>query len=202
MKKALIATVALMAAGAVQADVFAITFGSSFGIYGETGTAGIYPNDGDQGLIQLVYAGANGVADYDAPNTLSLESLVVGSGAGDDIVLWETIWTANGSSGDFSDFASGTYGNIIAPYLGTGVVYGRIFTGTGKAGDKWYEGALQAMGDKPSDPPPTPELYDLGGGADLQMVDGATVVIPEPATFGLMGVAALGMFLARKQARR
>ena len=31
----------------------------------------------------------------------------------------------------------------------------------------------------------------------------ATVeVIPEPATFGLMGVAALGMFLARKKARR
>ena len=27
------------------------------------------------------------------------------------------------------------------------------------------------------------------------------IVIPEPATFGLMGVAALGLFLARKKAR-
>ncbi len=32
--------------------------------------------------------------------------------------------------------------------------------------------------------------------------NGTTVVIPEPATFGLMGVAALGLFLARKKARR
>ncbi|MDF7800963.1 PEP-CTERM sorting domain-containing protein [Pontiellaceae bacterium B1224] len=36
-------------------------------------------------------------------------------------------------------------------------------------------------------------------GGDVQT---ATEVIPEPATLGLMGIAGLGMFLARKKARR
>lgn len=31
---------------------------------------------------------------------------------------------------------------------------------------------------------------------------GAAALVPEPATFGLMGIAGLGMFLARKKARR
>ena len=34
------------------------------------------------------------------------------------------------------------------------------------------------------------------------VVNADTQVVPEPATFGLMGVAALGLFLARKKARR
>jgi|SaaInl8_200m_RNA_FD_contig_51_964237_length_953_multi_3_in_0_out_0_1 hypothetical protein len=48
----------------------------------------------------------------------------------------------------------------------------------------------------PGNPTGTPQTF---AGGDVTT---AVTVIPEPATFGLMGVAALGMFLARKKARR
>ena len=38
--------------------------------------------------------------------------------------------------------------------------------------------------------------------AGLVKMTGTVVAIPEPATLGLMGIAGLGMFLARKKARR
>jgi hypothetical protein len=46
-------------------------------------------------------------------------------------------------------------------------------------------------------PPATGPTFD--GGAVQTNVQ---VVVPEPATFGLMGVAGLGLFLARRKARR
>jgi hypothetical protein len=48
-----------------------------------------------------------------------------------------------------------------------------------------------------SDPAPSnPQTMSVGA------LDATIEVIPEPATFGLMGVAGLGMFLARRKARR
>lgn len=47
-----------------------------------------------------------------------------------------------------------------------------------------------------ADPALAPQVFN--GGALQTSVE----VIPEPATFGLMGIAGLGMFLARKKARR
>jgi hypothetical protein len=47
-----------------------------------------------------------------------------------------------------------------------------------------------------TDPAATPQNFD----PDTMTI--GVSVIPEPATFGLMGVAGLGMFLARRKARR
>lgn len=48
--------------------------------------------------------------------------------------------------------------------------------------------------------PPSPQavLYGFDGDG----ADGSITVIPEPATIGLMGIAGLGMFLARRKVRR
>ena len=59
-----------------------------------------------------------------------------------------------------------------------------------------YAFVVEDMAAVGSPAPATPQFVtpgDLTAGVE---------VIPEPATFGLMGVAALGLFLARKKARR
>jgi len=48
----------------------------------------------------------------------------------------------------------------------------------------------------PGDPIGTPQTF-AGGSVDTNVQ-----VIPEPATIGMMGIAGLGMFLARRKARR
>ena len=197
MKKVVAVLALTMVGMAAHAD-FYINFKSSFGIYNEAGDAGIIPNVGDQALVQLIYAGANDQPDYASGTDLSVGSLI----AGDDVLLWQGVFTNNG--GAYEDYASGTFNSsVIEDYQGNGIIYGRIFSGLGEVGDTYYQGDLFTANnlDPNGEPPPTPDDYDLGGAQDNQKADDGTV-IPEPATFGLMGVAALGLFLARKKVRR
>lgn len=52
---------------------------------------------------------------------------------------------------------------------------------------------MAAVGDPA---PQNPEIFSVGA------LDANIEVIPEPATIGLMGIAGLGLFLARRKARR
>ena len=93
--------------------------------------------------------------------------------------------------------------NINTAGIPGGNVYGRIFQNSGAAaGSFYYQGVIASIGnvDLGAIPAPLASTYDLlpasaSAVANLQ-------VVPEPATLGLMGIAGLGMFLARKKARR
>ena len=102
-------------------------------------------------------------------------------------------------------FLGATYG-MSANVTGDGSIAGMIAylvikdgVDAIQAGDFIGLGASGTIVDlQPGDDPPSATQQFLGG--DVQT--GIEVVIPEPATFGLMGVAALGLFLARKKAHR
>ena len=97
---------------------------------------------------------------------------------GDTSATWEDMNLREFSIVAISS-ASGNYGDGITTY--------NIFTGN-------VAGFSTASGD-----------FSVGtiqaGTFDASEMGGLTV-IPEPATFGLMGIAGLGLFLARKKARR
>lgn len=200
MKKITVAVAVVGLAAMVQADYF-VNLSSEFGIYNAAGTAGILSQPNEQAIIQLIYdADANGAYETTAGQ------LNIGNLFGGDAQIGLNLTFINNNPANFTDFAAGNFGTIQATYLGA-PVYARIFndndmSGTISVGDNYYIGAIQAAANKDfSGLPPVAELYNLGGGQDGQLASGL-VVIPEPATFGLMGIAGLGMFLARKKARR
>ena len=192
MKKIMMTGLAAMAAFVVQADIYS-NFGSSFGVASSDEVSPLL-GDGQQALVQLIYAGGNGIIDGIAG--------IGGSVTGDDVVLFEGL-TPVATAGDFS-FEYGLFGFVVGPIAGYtgGSVYGRIFQDSSAALGSWYyEGHVQILGDFVQSGPlgPPAESYDLGLGDAVSVNQ---QVIPEPATIGLMGIAGLGMFLARKKARR
>ncbi len=196
MKKNVVLAMAVMMAVGAQAD-FYINFFSSFGIYDKDGGAGIIPSIGDTATVQLIYAGVDGVANEFAPGQLDIGALITG----DDQLVWSGSFQNTGAL--FEDYAAGNFAIIAEPFLGNGMIYGRIFnSGSIAVGDNYYIGhVLTAANLNPAgDPPPAADNYDLGLAADGVAAMGT--VIPEPATIGLMGIAGLGMFLARKKSRR
>lgn len=196
MKKLGIITVVAAMAVAAQADFYVNVF-STYGIYDSAGVGGIIPGVGDQAIIKI-YTTAGAPADGGSLD-LSLEA------AGESMLAPEGIFVNTG--GLYEDYAGGLLLEAgQAPYANGGNLFARIFTdkngnGVVEAGDNFYTGHVQVMTDLVvGSPPPTPESYNLGEGLLGQAAAG--VVIPEPATIGLMGLAGLGMFLARRKVRR
>ena len=194
MKKILLVGIVVAMTVAVQADIYT-KYVSTFGF--EANGGGPLLADGDQAWIQLIYAGANGVVDGAATPGGGIQGLI------DDQVIFEGL-TPVAVGGDFN-FEYGLFSEIVGPVAGIagGNIYGRIFQDRTVAADSWYyEGHLQAMSNfiPPAGAPPLPdETYNLGQGGAVSV---NLQVVPEPATLGMMAVAGLGMFLARKKARR
>ena len=142
---------------------FYVNFYSSYGIYGPDGESGIIPNNGDTALVQLLYAGENGVIDDITDYNLS---------AGDDVVLDSFEYTNDGSLS--SEYVEGIYGTVISPYLGNGYIYGRVFSSlVPSLGDSYYVGSLvQAPNiDMSEIPPPLPYSYNLGNNENNQIAN-------------------------------
>jgi len=168
----------LLVAGA-QAD-FVFKYFSSAGVHDPWGTQGILPNLGDTATVELYYAGANGVADT---------SLYPG---GDDVLLWSAPFVNDEPSSN-TDYAVGIYGIDTAPYVGNGLVFGRIQS---QETGWYYVGHVQAMADKVIGGlwAPTPDYYNLGLGQPGQLS-----MIPEPTSTAMIGlVSGLGLFIRRK----
>ena len=155
------------------------------------------PNLNDTALVQLYWVGGNGTADNLGGNTLN-----PGGIAGDDELIGSFTFLNDGAIGNeqyapVNDIITGA----PAYYPGADV-FARIFnTIDASAGSYYYEGTIQQVAslDPGASPPPLPAAYDLG----LPAVNVAFgLVVPEPATIGLMGIAGLGMFLARRKTRR
>jgi hypothetical protein len=142
---------------------FYVNFYSSYGIFGPDGVSGIIPNDGDTALIQLLYAGENDVIDDITDYNLS---------TGDDVVLDSFEYTNNGSA--FAEYVEGVYGSVIAPYLGNGYIYGRVFSSlVPSLGDSYYVGSLVQAPDIDTSeiPPPLPFSYNLGNNQNDQVAN-------------------------------
>lgn len=152
---------------------------------------------GTSAQVVLYFAGANGVADY-ADGSMGVA--LGGVASGDDVLLGSFLTTNTGAPFEEYALVNDVVGNSV--YLG-GLVFARIFdTNTASAGSWYYEGTVQSVVDidRTVVPALLPAAYELGAGAIAPLNMGQ--VIPEPATLGMMAVAGLGMFLARKKARR
>ncbi len=183
--KTMVAMTILLTTAVAQAE-FIIDFYSSFGIFNAEGTGGCLPNFGDTALLQLIYAGTNGVADTEGNNPVAI--------SGDDELLWSGTYMNIG--GTFEDFAYGDYDIIVTAYRGTGLVYGQLSTYSNGV-LSYYTGHIQQMFDRNPATIFTPDEYDLGQGLDNQRV----ITIPEPSTLGLMGIAGVGLLLVRCKRR-
>lgn len=195
MKKVCVIAAVALLAGMVQADFF-VSFSSSFGTYNLAGDAGLIGGVGDTATLELLYVGANGIIDYESGTD------ILAGGSGDDELLTTfTVANTGGSYEDYGFFAPVVI-DTVSPITGaaSGDIYGRIWwTQDPAVGGAWYyQGNLFSASnlDSGADPAPLPQGYDINGQV------GFGQVIPEPATIGLMGIAGLGMYLARRKVRR
>lgn len=198
MKKIMMMALVAGLVGAAQADYY-INFSS---YWGNTIDGGDFlPNIGDQATVQLIYAGANGIADYGNGDVIDA-SVDTDLLAGDDVLLYSGIFENTG--GLYEESAAGSFGVFDgAAFLGA-PVYGRIFNSSAPGdGDRFYVGSVANLNDLDSgaEPPPVPDNYDLVGPGVGLSPNATGTVIPEPATIGLMGIAGLGLYLSRRKAR-
>ncbi len=193
MKKLIIALVAT--ASIASADITVNLF-TGYGFLDNDNADQVLLNTGETALIQLINAGANGTADA--------VTAAGGGMFGDDVLIGSLsiTATANGAA-DFTGYAvvSGTTFEEVG--TNGADVFARIYQdSTASVGSLYYDGAIVVAPNEnlAADTAPTPASYNFGGNSGVETADFATV-IPEPATIGLMGIAAAGLFTARRKVR-
>jgi hypothetical protein len=192
MKKLIIALVAT--AAIAHADISVNLF-TGYGFTDDDNADAVLLNTGETATIQLINAGANGSADA---------VTAAGGGMFGDDILIDTISITASASGA-ADFTGYAYieGETIEEVGTAGAnVFARIYQGGTSVGSLYYDGAIVAIPNVnlAGVPPPTSTSYNFGGNDGVEAGSFATV-IPEPATIGLMGIAAAGLFTARRKVR-
>jgi len=192
MKKLIIALVAT--AAIAHADISVNLF-TGYGFTDNDNAAAVLLNTGETATIQLINAGANGTADA---------VTAAGGGMFGDDTLIDTISITATASGA-ADFTGYAYieGETIEEVGTAGAnVFARIYQGGTSVGSLYYDGLIVAIPNVnlAGVPPPTSTSYNFGGNDGVEAGSFATV-IPEPATIGLMGIAAAGLFTARRKVR-
>ena len=194
MKKSIF-IVAVVFTTIVASAEFIINFTNTGGLQTPTGdgaspSSPLLANIGDSALIQLVYAGANGIADGDVG--------IGGTAGGDDVVLES--WTFSNTGGSLQEqFVGFTYSHQSAFQTG-GQLFGRVFENGGAGANTFYfNSAIVVANDlnPAGTPSPTPDTVNVSPGAFSPVATGQ--VIPEPATIGLLGIAGAGLFAARRK---
>ena len=186
MKKLIIAFVAV--AAIAQADISVNLF-TEYGFY--TGSA-VALSEGETGLFQLIDAGVDGVVG---------SVTAAGGGMFGDDSLIDTVSVTATASGD-SDFTGYAYlgGSTLTGSASGANVFARLYLVSTDVGALYYDGSIASIPNVnlAGSPPPTPTGYNFGGAAGVDTSSFSTV-IPEPATIGLMGIAAAGLFTARRK---
>lgn len=213
-----IAAVGMGLAASSQA-VIDISWASSGGVYPMGTTAaqestfdplnGLLNNVvGNQVLLQLIDAGADGLANSNDVDFMGDSAgLTSGAATGDDVILQSFILglpgdgtaTLQANSG-LTDFSAPNYSE---PVFRSGTFYGRIFTSlTPTDGDFHFDGAVVAFADIP--PLGTPQAYDLNAFPTSPLQFGVMpmiMVVPEPSTMALFGFGLLGLAARRSRNR-
>ncbi len=185
MKKIAIIAVAAMVTGIASADL-AVAWKNTAG-------AVTAPSGGSSYLVgstvQLLWSAAGAVTTAGSYNNVNGALL-----AGEQL-LDSTISGVNSSWNLPGETFAGDYSG--------GAFFTRFFQSDGAGGEFFLDVEMADGADWVfnSKDPTTTYKTDVVAGV-LNINQNATTVIPEPATLGLMGVAGLGMFLARKKARR
>lgn len=210
MKKVIIALAVMAMAVGSHADIYASMF-VDFGVWGNGAEGGIVDDVVGTKILATVIDGNGDGIDYQNgnqvvynPNTGAMNLL------GNDTLIGEFSLTID-AAGTFQNEGFG----LISIVGGAGIANTAdayiVVNGT-QLGDWAWVGQqgvdFNVFEDKIfGATPPTPQTVSFAGTADGStsnaIADGsiAVAVIPEPATFGLMGIAGLGLFLARKKAR-
>ena len=195
MKKLIIALVAITTIA--SADIY-VNLVTPYGFTDNSNPNAEFLLPGETALIELVSVGADGLID------------TAGTVGTDDSVLGSFSITAS-LSGSLDDYTAYAYtGGYDFELVGQGAatVFARIYQDSTKAvGSKYYDGATLSANDviiggdtDAGIPPPLAQGYSFGGDVGTDVASFATV-IPEPATIGLMGIAAAGLFSARRKVR-
>ncbi len=192
MKKLIIALVAT--AAIAHADITVNLF-TGYGFTDNSNADAVLLNTGETATIQLINAGANGTADA---------VTAAGGGMFGDDTLIDTI-SITATADAAADFTGYAYiaGETIEEVGTAGAnVFARIYQGGTSVGSLYYDGLIVAIPNVnlAGVPPPTSTSYNFGGNDGVEAGSFATV-IPEPATIGLMGIAAAGLFTARRKVR-
>lgn len=181
MKKIAMIAVVAMVAGLASADL-AVAWKSQAG-------AVTAPSGGANYLvgsrIDLIYS-LSGAITVDGQYNVTLpDETVLATG----LTGANSLWNVPGQTfvGDFS----------------AGKFFTRVYESTGAAGEFFLDIAMADGVDYVFNPQDTGTVYANSVVSGIQNINAnGTTVIPEPATFGLMGIAGMGLFLARKKSRR
>ncbi len=193
MKKIIITiAVAVSIVGGSFADMMFADLAVGYGIYNSDGSAGIIADEIGQSVTIRVVSGISGISEGGTLSYLvDLNSLgsVLNAGGPQTFVI--------DLLGEYQDYS---VGNLIRlDWQAYDADAWIIVTGTGTS-EAYVTNVGSLIEDRAYDEKGLPNgiNYDnnaLGANANA-------IVIPEPATIGLMGIAGLGMFLARRKVRR
>ncbi len=190
MKKIAVIILLSITAGIASAD-FAITWKSVVNPMWKDGGSigGPYLDNGN--LVQLIWV-------QDMPDAMVSKAGVGGTLAFGEILIGD----ATMISADYGFWDPGTTGTYD---LTDGYVFSRVFDSSAVLfGEFYWDSAVIDVAANQLDVsnPQTVWTADIVGLGGVGISDNGTTVVPEPATLGLMGVAGLGMFLARRKSRR
>jgi hypothetical protein len=194
MKKVIAVTMAAMVAGIAAADLSIDWQAGTAGAIYDVGGSGATGPFVEGGVVQLIWSLSPAVT---APGQYDV---LGGAMLADEYLLLQDVTAAFGQGWG----GSGIWANsdVGGNDISAGYFYTRIHQGAGAAGDFFVDVAQTApvlATYSATDPSTTYSDPVLG----IFNVDAnGTTVIPEPATIGLMGIAGLGMYLARRKTRR
>lgn len=213
MKKLIFSILALCSMVIIASAGVGINWNMAYAAYDHTASdltsgSGPFLLDSYSAIWQLIYAGANNVADpVDNVNWAGGAGIADDYVTGDDVVWGERIIPLGGGSASdapyntsWDNLMTQAGGNATYEDLGwstAGFVYQRVFEGTPANGSWFYETPLQALntGYIGGGQPPT----DFFLGTSIEGFK-PTFQVPEPATMGLLGLGALVMAIRRRRA--
>lgn len=185
MKKIMAIAMVAMVAGITSADLsIDWTSGIAGGVYDDNGVDFV-----EGGTAQLIWSTSpmiDTAGAYDVANMA------------DEFVLLTDVTGAYGQG--FAGSGIWSNADVGGNEISSGYFYTRIFSATS-------DSFLDIAGGSPvlatySATDPSTVYSDAVLAGVYTINQNGTTVIPEPATIGLMGIAGLGMFLARRKSRR
>jgi hypothetical protein len=211
MKKVVLIASAVAIAAIASADLSISFVNNTAGVILDSSGATYLP---EPSIVQLIWAPADNAVSRLVDGEVGVGGTLK---AGEYLLLQATTAAPNpfgyGSWGPFGGVYSSA--DVGGADINTGYFFARVFNGDALANSYYYETTALAGASWMFDPndPNNQKTYSdsivaadvaadgTGGGAALQLDFNGTQVVPEPATIGLMGIAGLGMYLARRKVR-
>jgi hypothetical protein len=134
--------------------------------------------------VQLIYSLDGNVND----------ALVGGGVSGDDLSWTSYTITEGVNSSEWADFSAPTYNTTYS----SGYVYARIFQDSIIDDGDWYYYSTPLLLQDSTAPQTIQMNTDLVNGNAIDFGSNVAQVVPEPATFLLFGMGAMGAWLVRR----